>query len=395
MSDRSSRRSEVGWATLGAIAFAAWFGWPLLRHIGADGLPAFILSSDWDSTMQVHWIAYRTIAQFHQFPLWDPYMCGGMPMLGNPESAFLTPFLPLELLVGPLLGVRLEILFHIAIAFGGAYFLARIIGTSWLGAMVCAAAFSGSSWYYLHVEAGHLGFLSFAYLPWTVALMWTAVKRCRLFPASLGGVLMALMLTFGGLYPLIETALFVAILAVSLAFEQRRWFPIVALAVAGAAMVGVSAVKLLPTIIFSGAYPRIEPPLEVNHLQFLWSELFSRDQNPVRFLAGAVGGIWWEYGAYLGPILGGLAILGGAVRYRVAWPWIILAAALVALAAGNLGDRSPWVLLHRLPFYSSIHQPGRWLIPFTLVAGVLAGYGVDVIRSLIPHGEAIAVLLAG
>src|SRR5208283_814441 len=116
-----------------------------------------------------------------------PYKCGGMPLIGNPSSRVLTPFFLLHLVFGPLIGVHLEIIAHLAIGFAGAYLLARVIEIGWLGALASGAAFAGSSWYFLHLAPGHLTFMSVMYIPYIFALLWIGVRRRRLiFAAPIG-----------------------------------------------------------------------------------------------------------------------------------------------------------------------------------------------------------------
>ena len=137
--------------------------------------------------MLLRWVPFYTIRHFHQFPFWNPYECGGMPVLGNPQSSVLTPFLLLDLIYGPVVGARLQIIAQIAIGFGGAFFLARVVGISKFGAIVCACAYGGSSWYYLRAEVGHLTFISGTYRAWSIALLYLASERRQLTLAAIGG----------------------------------------------------------------------------------------------------------------------------------------------------------------------------------------------------------------
>jgi len=56
-----------------------------------------------------------SVAHFHQLPLWNPYECGGTPMIGDPQSRVLTPFFLIHLLFGPVVGIHLEIALHFAL----------------------------------------------------------------------------------------------------------------------------------------------------------------------------------------------------------------------------------------------------------------------------------------
>jgi hypothetical protein len=129
-----------------AILFGVLFSYPIILH-----LTGTTVQDDWDFESELHWVAYYTVVHFHRFPLWDPYKCGGLGMLANPQSRFLTPFFPLHLVFGPSVGAHLEIPLHLAIAWAGGYTLARLLGIRPLGAAVDATVFPSSSC----VASGH------------------------------------------------------------------------------------------------------------------------------------------------------------------------------------------------------------------------------------------------
>src|SRR5208337_3019066 len=136
-------RREAGWLVVGSLAFALVFSYPILgdlvylgpgvsRWISAGPvfghLSRFPANGDWDETIALRWVPYQTITHFLEFPFWNPYKCGGMPMLGNPEGMFATPFLLVDLATGLVAGIYLQIILHIALGFAGAYVLARVMG---------------------------------------------------------------------------------------------------------------------------------------------------------------------------------------------------------------------------------------------------------------------------
>src|SRR5271155_1195409 len=141
MGDKQQSNYEVPAAALASLAFAIFFGHSIIGRLSTEGL-----SGDWDHFLQLRWVPFHTLIYFHQFPFWNPYRCGGMPMFAHPQSTLLTPFTVLDLIFGPVVGVHVQIIAAIAIAFGGAYFLARVLGISRTGAVACAITFAGSSW---------------------------------------------------------------------------------------------------------------------------------------------------------------------------------------------------------------------------------------------------------
>ncbi len=356
--------------------FALAFSYPLLSNMTGMGL-----DHDWDQTMEMHWAPVHTVVHFHQFPLWDPYKCGGIALLANPSSRILTPFFLLHLIFGPLVGIHLEIIAHIALGFGGAYFLARLLEIGKLGALTCGAAFVGSSWYYLHMAPGHGMFMSVTYVPWVVALFWMGWQRRELMFAVGAGLVTALVFFEGGIYQTSYLGLTLTALAIVLALQHRSWFPILLLAVTGFFVVAFAAPKFLPTLHMVGLSPRTVDPFEKNTFPMFIAELFSRDQFFSRDSMGGFWG-WWELGAYIGVIFASLAVLGAVLRFRRSLPWLVTGLMFLMLAAGNHGEFSPWVWVHKLPIFSGEHAPTRMLMVFTLCVGVLAGLAVDAVCSL-------------
>jgi hypothetical protein len=136
-----------------AFLFSLLFSLPVLRD-----LSSISNYRDWDLLGALHWVPVYTVTHFRQFPFWNPYKCGGMPMLANPHSRILTPFFLLSLLFGPWVGLHLEIPGHLAIAWSGAHVLARWQRFGLLSSIICASIFAGSSWFPLHLAAGHTQF---------------------------------------------------------------------------------------------------------------------------------------------------------------------------------------------------------------------------------------------
>ena len=44
---------------------------------------------DWDQHLFYHAVPRATILNYGQFPLWNPYYCGGTVLLANPQSRLL------------------------------------------------------------------------------------------------------------------------------------------------------------------------------------------------------------------------------------------------------------------------------------------------------------------
>ena len=377
---------DIVLATVGAIIFAITFGSVLienLRKIGRVGDWNFYLARDWAS-------AY-TVSRFHQLPLWNPYECGGMQMLASPQARIGTPFFLLHILLGSIVGLHLEILLDLAIAWSGGYFLARILGLSPLAAIACGSIFPSSSWFGLHVGAGHLNFLTSLYLPWIVALTWHSMTRDTILTAGLAALFMAMTVGGAGVYQVTQAALLVGVIATGVAIQRRSLMPFAMLALFACFSLGFSAIKLLPTYVFMLSHPRTVSVSEYNSALLLLDALLSRNQA-----RGRVGHVWdySEYGAYIGIFAALMLLVGVASAPRRAMPWVLAGAVMFALAMGEVSaNHSPWRLLHYLPVFSQERVALRFLIPFVMAVSVLAGFGIDLIqRSLGLVGRIAAMI---
>jgi hypothetical protein len=364
---------------VGALTFALAFTYPILRHFGQPGF-----NNDWDFTWQLHWVPYLTVVHFHQFPFWNPYKCGGMPMLANPQARFLTPFFLLHLIWGPVVGLQLEIVMHLAIAWAGGYVLARAMGRSALAAILCGSLFPGSSWFYLHMGVGQAVFLPALYLPWFLALLWIATEQRKLFMAALSGVVLALMFFEGGVYSVTQAGLFAGLLGLVLAIQWRSGWPLMVLGIASLFAAGLAAPKLLPSFELMQQLPRPTGFIVESHrIQELLAALFSRIQNPALHpqLYGIGQFSFWEIGAYVSPLVAPLVLLGIITRPRQTLPWLIASLVVFGAAIGDVSRYAPWSLFHHLPIFSSERVVARFLIPLTLALGVIAACGVDFLTS--------------
>lgn len=385
-----SRRVEIGAVSATAILYAMIFSFPLLKDLGL-----VYNIYDWDLLRDLDWTAVHIVSRFHQFPVWSPFQCGGLQLLANPEARILTPFFPLHLIFGSAVGINLEIPIHLAIAWAGGYVLGRVLNLGPLAAAGVATVFPSSSWYYLRICAGGLHFLAFASSPWIVAFTLLGIQRKRLAWAVAVGILMGLAFLEGGVYPVTDSALLIALLCVYIAFRQRSAWPLVVLAVAAIFSGAFAAPKLLP-MMASGQSRATSADQEWIWLSEYFALLFSRTQDCYRWSVWCgVGSMpFCMLGTYLSPAFVVLGLIG---IYAAPWrslPWIALITIFFILAMGNyFGPHSPWVLLHMLPVFSWIRVVPRFFIMLVFCVGVLTGFGLELLSHKTPILVALAVIL--
>jgi len=349
----------------------AWMFKPELSHftaIPSDG-------ADRDMFAQLRWVPYYTLIHFHQLPFWNPYKCGGMPMLGNPESAIVTPFLLLYLVFGLIPGMLLEIYLHVAIMFAGGYVFGRELGLVPLAALVLAAMFPSSSWLSLHVAMGHLNFLSIAYIPWILALLLMSCRLRQWHLAILGGLLCALTLTEGN-YGFVFAAMLVAIFAAWYAIIQLSIRPLLVASLIGIFALAFSLPKLVPTAELLKLHPR-DWGLSYLTLRGILISLFTRYQDLGHPIVASY--FFSEYAAYLSPPFVLLALVGTFSYLRKSFPWLLGAIGFFLLYRGDIGPNSPTMLLRQLPLGGNIGLCGRWVIPMFFCLSVLAALGAQLL----------------
>ncbi|MHB8381554.1 MAG: hypothetical protein ACYDC3_04330 [Candidatus Binataceae bacterium] len=386
-----SNRTAAWWSkewiagSLISLIFGFAFCYPMFGHFGQ-----VTLSLDWAFAIDWSWSAWRTISHYHQFPFWNPYKCGGMPSLANPQSHFLSPFLLLRVFLGPVAGLELEVPLHVSVAFAGAYVLARTVKCKPIAAVAAGIVFAGSSWLPLHAAAGHDVFLPAAYMPWVCAFTWIGIQRRRASWAALAGLFVALCCYEGAMYEVLQLAIFVVIMGTIACVMERSPRPMLTVATVGIFFVGFAAFKLFPAIVLMRAHPRLGYLSEESFYKTLLS-VFSRKQN----FAGPWGeGGFWEHGAYIGAVFAFLG-LAGLIKYPArALPWAAAALIFFLLSMGGTSPHSLYVLLHRMPGFESTYAPFRFLIPFVLAVAILSALGTEYILER-QRRAALALLAVG
>jgi hypothetical protein len=295
-----------------------------------------------------------------------------MPMLGHPQSRWLTPFFALHLVFGVDAGLKLEIIAHIALAFAGALILARTYGLSRIAAVAPAAVFAGCSYWYLHLAEGHTTWLAYAYLSWIMA----AAAAGRPLAAGIG---LALAVMEGGAYAVAHALVALVVLAAYRAVAERTTRPFLVLALAGLMAMGLAAPKLLEMQPLLTRYPRVVASPEPVRVELAVRGLVDRRQDLLETPRVEPDYGFHEYGAYVGPFVLVLALLCAFVASRAMVPWLVLFCVTVAFALGWTlgGEHSPWALLHRVPLFASLRIPSRILIVAVLALGMLAGFAVE------------------
>lgn len=344
---------------------------------------------DWDQHLFYHAVPRHTLIEYHQFPLWNPYNCGGTVMLANPESGFLSPWFLLILIFGTVKGIKLAIFLHLIIGLLGMYLLARHYKLDTLTASLPACVYMLSSMYALNLTVGMTWFLSVVYLPWAFLCYLKGFKKWKF--TLLSGLFLVLMYFEGGAYILSITILFFALFSLL----SLRWHKIVKVAKLFSLLLVVTlclgAIKFFPSFEFLREHPRHIRDYSGYSVKMLMHSVLSRDQSLAAVEKYPQKEGFWdgmsyemdENGMYISfiPLL--LFLLGIVVYWKRQRQLTLCFLIFLWLSFGNRIPLSLWNLLHALPVYDSMRVAQRFRIVFMLIMALFAGFGLKSLNRIL------------
>lgn len=357
--------------------------------------------SDWDLFAPMHEGYRKTIVEYHAFPFWNPYTFGGVAGLGDPEFPVLSFNFLLELLVGVLTGFRVAIYAAIIICGLGLLILGKRLGLSVHAALLTAIAYPLSSSVVLRFVEGHVQYFAIAWIPW-IFWSWLVAYQGRAgadggnargggaSATLLCGLFLSLTFYQGGIYILFYL-LPALILFVGLAARPRAAF--YTTLGAGVWSFGFSAFKVLPVLFWIKEFPDDFYHMSSFSLPY-WVDMYlRRHMHGATILPNQSGG-WHEYGAYIGLVVFGLAIVALSQVGRRKMVRVLLIGSVITVVTAAAG-----------PFLVPVFDVLTWLprsnlvriatfSVFTIV--LMAGFGLDTIRRHLGHrGRYVVPALVG
>jgi hypothetical protein len=369
--DAAVRRLGFRLAVFAALSII--ITWPLLSTA-----PAMNFFRDAQVLMSYEDAAVRSVMHFVQLPLWDPYYCGGVYALGTPQSRFVSPTFLLSLLLGPLRAEPVTIFFMLIIGLEGAYRYSASRGGSALGSFLAAPVFAASGVFAAAPPLGWINFFGFELVAWALVGVRRAVRGD---PRGivLGAGALAWIVGFGGTYAAPMSALLCVVEVLEGVVDQLlRKRPVSAALLGGVACaslaLGMSSIRLWPIAETLSDAPRVIADTPGMTWQQVGEALFG---HSVPFGAGTR----WEHGAFMVGALALPAAILGLTRLR-SIPLALVAGASAWLATGYAYPHGPFPALRRIPVFSVLRYPERYLIFVALALCVLAAIGIERVESL-------------
>jgi len=317
-----------------------------------------------------------SVTRYKEFPLWNPYECGGLPLWDNPQAPLGAPLMWPLYVLGTTKTVYLWYVAHSALGFMAMWLLGRReLGLSRIAAFVAAGAWAYSGFHANHYPGGHLVFTPFLYFPLGV-LFWRRAERDYRMAIGLG-LLVALMMYEGGVYPIPHLAVILGLETLTRVWPPKRLGRI---AIAGVIVLAVAltvgAARFLPVIDQIRSHTR-GVAAENDSLGWTTFKQIFLVRSHERTVPGQRY-VWGEYGMYVGPIVLLLSIVGIALAgFEYFW-LIVLLCASAALMFGDASKNAPWTVLraHVFPF-KDMRVPSRFGLEVVMVLTAFAGIAVD------------------
>jgi hypothetical protein len=333
-------------------------------------------------------VAVKSVLEHLEWPLWNPYTCGGMYALGTPQSRFAAPPFLLSLLFGALGATAITAFAMCMLGMEGFFRYARERAGSALGPALVAPVFAAHgtlSWGFYH---GWVNFYGLLLLPWILYGVHLA-GRGRAGGVPVVAASFGFVIGFGGTYAAPLGALLAIVEALRTLLEERPrgrrlgralgW-----LALAAFAALLASAFRLWPVVESLIAAPRI---------------MAGAPEQPLKNLAVMA----FEPGApanhnmtRAGQMFVGLAFLPlaafGLFRLRALVPFALGLVSLW-LATGYAADPSLFALLRELPVYATLRYPQRFVFVASLFAAEMGALGVSGLTRLARARTWLAPLL--
>lgn len=331
---------------------------------------------DWELFVTMAAVPQKTILHFHQFPFWNPYLGGGDILFHHPEVGILSPFFLLILILGPIAGIKIQMLLSYFLGFYGTYLFARKLGLSEISSYLTAFVYFGSSYFALHFAIGHVPFTHFCFLPWFLYLVLKTETSWVYFLAA--SICIALIiLGNGAAVPFLYTAFFSGLFFLLYSVEIRQWRFFKNYLISIFTGLLLAAVKAAP-MFYHLSQIRWEGMTEdATPLNFVFDAFLSFDQAIFKTVKTAEHWGWHEYSAYISPLVIILAVIGLIYSFRKCRIWLILAVFFFIFGLGHFASLSPWNIITQLPGFSSIRSPARAFQFVILATAVMSAIGLD------------------
>lgn len=344
-----------------------------------------IREGDFDYYAQLYEAFRISVLKYHQFPWWNPWMSGGLPLYANPQFGLISIQSLTVLALGSVYGLKIAYVLYAIAGFWGMYSLARMrLHGERMRALLISFLWIAGGFFGMR-SISHFTFALFFLFPWLVllVLMRRHISRSWLWFGSLIGLIGLSSLHYAFLFMLVMITVFFTISLLRLKGLEivPHWKKddILFLLKSGVVFIVLVAHRLFATMTYLSANERVVNEHEVFASPFTLLKAITLPIGtilPQPGLIPAKNGLQWgwtEYTMYVGflTVVALLIGIGYSVfrrhkaNKRLYYTFALFAAiSLLAflLALGDRGAFSPYHLLRKFPGFTQTRVPSRWMI---------------------------------
>lgn len=331
--------------------------------------PNSVIKNDWDYFLQLYEAFRISILEYRQFPWWNPWVAGGVPLFANPQFALFSIESVSVLILGSLYGLKIAVLVYYILGFWGMYKLSKRITSNEPRSVLVAYIFTFGGFTASHISVGHLTFAMYLLVPW---LLYLFVIR---FDTKYSFLYFALFIAFfinsSPHYIVIQSAILVVILYL---FDYARRFingytmPIRK----DLAVFFIASILCIHKLVFAYQYvsffPRDIDTSASNSLALIFSSVFQPYYTTVPLSNYSLLYGWHEYYAYTGLLLIILILIilyrqifYKKERYVYSNLCFFVGAIALLISMGPFSSWSPYMILSRMPILKNMSVPSRWV----------------------------------
>ncbi len=361
------KHSECCWLLLLFLLTAV--GWlPLILSPGRCGN-----LGDWDMFLAFYEAVRKSIVEYGQFPFWNPWHFGGVPLFANPQVAVIGLETPFIVLFGTVYGLNLAIFTYVLLGAAGVWLLlgdyTRHPVSRFWGSLIFVLAGALA----LHIAAGHPVMIPIVFLPWLLYFLRRLPESRR--DAVWFGFVAGMLINHSMHYVSLSVSAFIGIYTLYLGikhFKSSRFQLHLLLAVL--IFTATAAYRFSATFQLLRDFPRaIGMRADVAYHHYLTALLYP-GQSLFTFpgiLKDYWG--WFEIGCYVGVVAMGIFIIS-LVREVKWWHWGFLISSLLTLNSSCYWLPGYW--LREIPPFTSYFCITRWrfLTVFFIAIGAARGF---------------------
>jgi hypothetical protein len=314
--------------------------------------------------------AFRvSVIKYGQFPWFNPWVAGGVPLYANPQFGLVSIQAILVLIFGTLVGLKISIILYALLGMWGIYCLLRYNDTPVARSLMLGYIFAFGGFGVYHITGGHLTFAVYYLIPF---LLWSFQRLLKESKWIVFSLIFSLCLLSASHYIILQFMLIlfgISILAIwkKPYGKNPKELAIIYLKSFGLILI-LTAHKIFFAYQYLASYPRLGGDANAVSILTLLRSLIIPPSPYNHTQPAGLNYSWGEYSAYSGIILIFIVIFIFIILFRnkklitnkIYVVFLIIIGSFL-LALGRFSKFSPFNLLGELPVYSSMIAPARWM----------------------------------